>query len=115
MESMWEKKMRISLSWNAKIDDTMIIDSIIMRTCMSPFSKPLLDLTQYKKISSSQTCLSTNVAHAFLYDVISSQSDFGHNCPTNHNANMHSLDLPCFYLQLATTNLLSFTKIITIV
>jgi hypothetical protein len=53
--------------------------------------------------------------HAFLDEVISPQSDFGQNCPANHNANMHSLDLPCSYLQFATTNILSFPKITTIV
>jgi hypothetical protein len=35
--------MGINLGWNARIDDTMVVDSIVMTTCMSPFSKPLLD------------------------------------------------------------------------
>jgi hypothetical protein len=30
-------------NWNAGIDDIMVVDSIIMTTCMSPFSKPLLN------------------------------------------------------------------------
>jgi hypothetical protein len=40
---MW-KNMGINLDWNAKVNDTMdLVDLIIMITCMSPFSKPLLD------------------------------------------------------------------------
>jgi hypothetical protein len=40
MESMW-KNIGISASWNARIDDTMVVNSIVMITCMSRFSKPL--------------------------------------------------------------------------
>jgi hypothetical protein len=36
-------------SWNIGIDDTMIVDSIVMTTCMSPFSKPLLDFNSMPK------------------------------------------------------------------
>jgi hypothetical protein len=50
MESMW-KNMRINSSWNAGIDDTIIVDSIVMTTCMSPFSKPLLDFDLMPKFS----------------------------------------------------------------
>jgi hypothetical protein len=39
VESMWRNK-GINLGWNAIIDDTMVVDSIVMTTCMSPFSKP---------------------------------------------------------------------------
>jgi hypothetical protein len=48
MESMW-KNMRIILGWNARINDTMIVDWIVMTTCMSPFSKPLLDFDSMQK------------------------------------------------------------------
>ncbi len=37
------EKMGSNLGWNARIDDTMVVDSILMTTCMSPFSKPPLD------------------------------------------------------------------------
>jgi hypothetical protein len=39
---MW-KNMGTILGWNEGIDDTMVVDSIVMTTCMSPFSKPFLD------------------------------------------------------------------------
>jgi hypothetical protein len=41
--------MRIILGWNARINDTMVVDSIVMTTCMSPFSKPLLDFDSMQK------------------------------------------------------------------
>jgi hypothetical protein len=37
---MW-KNMGISSGWNVRIDDTMVVNSIVMTTCMSPFSEPL--------------------------------------------------------------------------
>jgi hypothetical protein len=39
LESMW-KNIIINLGWNAGIDNTMVVNSIMMTTCMSPFSKP---------------------------------------------------------------------------
>jgi hypothetical protein len=48
----------------------MVIDSIVMITCMSP-SKPLLDFDSMQKFPPSQTCLSTNVVHAYLDEAIS--------------------------------------------
>jgi hypothetical protein len=42
MESMW-KNMGSNSNWNARIDDTIVVDSIVMTTCMSHFLKPLLD------------------------------------------------------------------------
>jgi hypothetical protein len=36
MESMW-KNMGTNLGWNARIDDTMVVDSIVITTCISPF------------------------------------------------------------------------------
>jgi hypothetical protein len=48
MKSMW-KNMGTNLGWNVGIDDTMIVDSIVMTTCMSPFSKPLLDFDSMPK------------------------------------------------------------------
>jgi hypothetical protein len=44
-------KMGIKLGWNAWINDTMVVDSIVMITCMSPFSKPLLDFDSMQKNS----------------------------------------------------------------
>jgi hypothetical protein len=45
------KKMGINSSWNVGINDTMVVDSIVMITCMSPFSKPLLDFDSMSKFS----------------------------------------------------------------
>jgi hypothetical protein len=42
MESTW-KNMGTNLGWNAGIDNTMVVGSIIMTICMSHFSKPFLD------------------------------------------------------------------------
>ncbi len=70
MESMW-KDMGTNSSWNGRINDTMVVDSIIMTICMSPFSKPFLDFDSMLQNSPSQTCLSTNVVHTFLYEMIS--------------------------------------------
>ncbi len=50
MESMW-KNMGTNSSWNARIDDTIVVDSIVMTTCMSPFSKPLLDFNLMRTFS----------------------------------------------------------------
>jgi len=35
---MW-KNMGTNFGWNARIDDTMVVDSIVMTTCISLFSK----------------------------------------------------------------------------
>jgi hypothetical protein len=48
MKSTW-KNMGINLGWNVGIDDTMIVDSIVMTTCMSPFSKPFFDFDSMPK------------------------------------------------------------------
>jgi hypothetical protein len=45
---MW-KNMGTNSGWNARIDDTMIIDLIVMTTCMSPFLKLLLDFDSMPK------------------------------------------------------------------
>jgi hypothetical protein len=50
MESMW-KNMGTNLGWNLGIDDTTVIDSIVMTISMSPFSKPLLDFDSMPKFS----------------------------------------------------------------
>jgi hypothetical protein len=66
------KNMRINLGWNARINDTMVVDSIVMITCMSRFSKGLLDFNSMPKVSTlTKTCLFVNVVHAFLYKMIS--------------------------------------------
>ncbi len=50
MESMWKNIGNNSgLKW--VIDDTMVIDSTIMTTCMSPFSNPLLEYDSMLKFS----------------------------------------------------------------
>jgi hypothetical protein len=43
--------MGTNSSCNVKIDDTMVIDSIVMITCMSHFLKPLLDFDLMPKFS----------------------------------------------------------------
>ncbi len=48
MESMW-KNMGIKSSWNARINDTMVVDLIVMTTCMSIFSKPFIDFRSMLK------------------------------------------------------------------
>jgi hypothetical protein len=48
MEFVW-KNIRINLGWNSKINNTMVIDSKVMTTCMPPFSKPLLDFGSMPK------------------------------------------------------------------
>jgi hypothetical protein len=50
IESMW-KNMGIYSSWNARFDDTMVVDSIVMTTCISFFSNPLLDFDSMLKFS----------------------------------------------------------------
>jgi hypothetical protein len=64
------KKIGINSGWNVGINNTMVVDSIVMTTCMSPFSTFRL-LIQCKKIPPSQTCIFANVVHAFLYKAIS--------------------------------------------
>jgi hypothetical protein len=49
----------------------MVVDLIVMTICMSPFSKPLWTLIQCQKFPYSQTCISANDVHAFLYEAIS--------------------------------------------
>ncbi len=63
--------MGINSGWNVRIDDTMVVDSIMMTSCMSPFAKPFLDFDSMQKYPPSQTCLFANVIHAFLYKAIS--------------------------------------------
>jgi hypothetical protein len=48
MESMW-KNMGIKSGWNVRIDDTMVVNLIVMTTCTSIFSKPLLDFDSMLK------------------------------------------------------------------
>jgi hypothetical protein len=71
MEFVW-KNIRINLGWNSKINNTMVIDSKVMTTCMSPFSKPLLDFgLMPKQFTVTKTCPFANVVGAFVYGVIS--------------------------------------------
>jgi hypothetical protein len=62
---------------NVKINDRMVVDLIVMTTCISLFQKPFWTLTQCQNFPPSQTCFSTNVVHASLYEVISPLSDCG--------------------------------------
>jgi hypothetical protein len=43
--------MGIKLGWNARIDDTMVVDLIVMTTCMSIFFKHFLDFDSILKFS----------------------------------------------------------------
>jgi hypothetical protein len=43
--------MGTNLGSKTMIDDTMVVNSIIMTTCMSSFSNPLLDFDSRPKIS----------------------------------------------------------------
>jgi hypothetical protein len=65
MEFMW-KNMGTNSNWNVGIDDTMVVDSIIMTTCMSRFSKPLLDFDSMPKFSTF-----TNMPFSKCYSCIS--------------------------------------------
>ncbi len=56
----------------AMSDNKMVIYSIVMITCMSPFSNPFWILIQCQNFQSSQTCLFVNTTHAYLFKVISS-------------------------------------------
>jgi hypothetical protein len=60
------ESMGINLGWNARIDDTMVVDSIVMITCMSPFSKPFLDFDLMPKFSTL-----TNMSFYKCYSCIS--------------------------------------------
>jgi len=71
MEFVW-KNIRINLGWNSKINNTMVIDSKVMTTCMSSFSKPLSDFgLMPKQFTVTKTCPFANVVGAFVYGVIS--------------------------------------------
>jgi len=62
--------MGTNSSSKTMMGDTMVIDSIVMTTCMSPFSNPLLDFDSMQKFPPPQTCLFANTVHAYLYEVI---------------------------------------------
>jgi hypothetical protein len=61
------KKHGVNLSWNARINNIMVVNSIVMTTCMSPFSKPLLDFDSMPKKFTLTNMPFANVVHAFLY------------------------------------------------
>ncbi len=69
MESMW-KNMETHFGSKIVISDIMVIDSIVMTTCMSPFSKPLLDFDSMPKFSTF-----TNMSFCIYYSYISIWSD----------------------------------------
>jgi hypothetical protein len=50
MESMWQN-MGANSSSKTMIGDIIVINSIVMTTCMSPFSNPLLDFNLMSKFS----------------------------------------------------------------
>jgi hypothetical protein len=43
------KNIGINLGWKLEIEDTMVVNSIIMTICISPFSKPCLDFDYMPK------------------------------------------------------------------
>jgi hypothetical protein len=132
--------MGTNFSSKTMMGNTMVIDSTIMTTCMLLFSNPFLNFDSMPK-----KLTLTNMVFCKYYSCISIWSDLILKVivvrATNHNANMHNLDFPCFYLQVdqkcqthwnifasnatsltlksksstATTNQTSFTKIIAIV
>jgi hypothetical protein len=68
---------------------------------MPPFLVPFWTLTQCQNFRPSQTCFFTNTIHAYLYEMIWLWEWLWLELPypTNQNANMYSLNFPCFYLQ----------------
>jgi hypothetical protein len=77
---MW-KNIEINSNWNAGIDDTMVIDSIVMTTCMSPFSKPLLDFDSMpKKFHLYKHAFLQMLFMHFYIRRFHLQSDYGQNC-----------------------------------
>jgi hypothetical protein len=60
------KNIRTYSSWNPKIDSLMVIDLIVMTTCISPFSIFLSILIQCQSFQSSQTCAFANL-HMHFY------------------------------------------------
>ncbi len=69
MESMW-KNMGTNLGLEWVIDDTMVVDSTIMTTCMSSFSNPLLEFDSMLKFSTF-----TNMPFCKYYSCISIWGD----------------------------------------
>ncbi len=45
------ENMKTNLGWKVEINDTMIVNSIVMTTCMSLFSRPLLHFNSMPKFS----------------------------------------------------------------
>ncbi len=66
---MW-KDMETNLGSKAVINLIMLINSIVMITCMSPFSNPLLDFNSMLKFLTFTNIFFVNTTHAYLYDVI---------------------------------------------
>jgi hypothetical protein len=58
--------MGINLGWNARIDNTMVVGSIVMTTCMSPFSKPLLDFDSMPKFNHKHAFLQMLFMHFYI-------------------------------------------------
>jgi hypothetical protein len=65
------KNIRTYSSWNPKIDNLMVIDLIVMTTCMSPFSKLFVDFDSMPKFSILTNMCFCKFAHAFLFEGIS--------------------------------------------
>jgi hypothetical protein len=80
MESMW-KYMGTNSSSKVVINHTMIIDSILMTICMSPFSNPLLSFDSMLKFSTF-----TNFFFGKYYSCIFNmrwfdlKNDYGQRC-----------------------------------
>jgi hypothetical protein len=72
--------MGINLGWNAGINDTMVIKSIVMTTCISPFSKAFLDFDSTQKISTLKHVFLKMLLMHFYIKQFHLQSDYGQNC-----------------------------------
>jgi hypothetical protein len=60
---MW-KNMGTNSGWNVRIDDTIVVDLIVMTICIPYSQNPFWTFIQCKKIPPSQTCFFANVIHA---------------------------------------------------
>jgi hypothetical protein len=66
---MW-KNMGTNLSSKVMIGDTIIVNSTIMTTCMSPFSNRFLDFDSILKFLTLINMPFISIDHANLYEVI---------------------------------------------
>jgi hypothetical protein len=73
--------MGTNSGWNARINDTLVINSIII-TCISPFSKPILDFDSMSKyFHLHKHAFSQMLLMHFYMRRFHSQGDCGQSCP----------------------------------